>query len=623
MAAFRAALRRIPDAALWLLPAAFLIWLYREAFHMWFMADDFAWLSLPHLAAIHHDLLQELFAPAAQGTIRPWSERGFFILLVSLFGIEHVPFRIAAFATVAADALLIAWIVKRLTHSRLASLLGPFLWIANSALVRSLTWSSAYNEVMCPLFLLSALALLIRYIETGRRLFWWMQVAVFVLGFGALEINIVYPAIAAAWVILIQKADRRLLRDLAPLAALSAAYFALHRWLAPLPASGPYAFHFDSRIFTTLGLYSRIVVLPGSAVPLGLNRWVARLVLGASSVSLLACAVFAWRRRRCLFFGIAWFLITLAPLLPLADHVMPYYLTIPSIGVAIFAAGGAAELARNSSGKQILAISLVLLWLLPVSQATAREVHWWREKADQVRTLVLGVQEVRRTHPGEPIAVAGMDSELFNLSFANLAFRRLGIPDVYLTPDTVLTGTDDDPRHFVLEPDVFHYAVTHDEVVVYSFESDHLRNITEGSRRQQSSRHVDRLPNRVDIGNSLYSWLLGPEWLPSDSGVRWMPAKATLRLGVPAGAKRLVLEGQCPSTQLSAAPRTLMVLVDGKTVSDTRIYDSERIFHRLIPIPADMLAGKNSVEIGIQVDPVDRIDGQDYGLLFGNVELIR
>src|SRR5690348_6671201 len=110
MAAVRAALRRVPDAALWLLPVAFLVWLYREAFHMWFMADDFAWLSLLHLVAIRHDLLHELFAPAAQGTIRPWSERGFFLLLESRFGLNPVPFRIVAFATAAADALLIAWI---------------------------------------------------------------------------------------------------------------------------------------------------------------------------------------------------------------------------------------------------------------------------------------------------------------------------------------------------------------------------------------------------------------------------------------------------------------------------------------------------------------------------------
>jgi hypothetical protein len=622
MVGLRAALRRVPDAVLWLLPVLFLFWVYREAFHTWFLADDFAWLGLTHLIASPRDLLHELFAPAAQGTIRPWSERGFFILLESIFGLNHIPFRIVAFATASADALLIAWTVKKLTQSRAASVLAPLLWITNTALVRPLTWSSAYNELMCPLFLLSALALLIRYIETGRRAFWWAQLVVFILGFGALEINIVYPAIAAAWIILVQKTNRRLLRDLAPLAALSAAYFALHRWLAPLPTSGPYALHFDSRIFTTLRFYCEWVVVPEPAIRMGMSLLLARSILAVSAAALVACAVVAWRRRRSFFFGIAWFAITLAPLLPLADHRISYYLTIPSIGIAMFAAAGAAEFARNSSAQRTLAAAVILLWVLPVIRVTSREAHWWRAQSENVRTLVLGVQAARHAHSGKPIALQGVAADLFNLSFANLAFDALGIPDVYLTPDTSLTGTISDPSPFVLDPDIFNHAITHDEVVVYSLKSDHLRNITEGSRREQSNRHVDRLPSRVDVGNTLYSWLLGPEWLPVESGIRWMPAKATLRLGVPDGARQLELEGRCPSAQLSAVPRTLMVLVDGKVVSHTRIYDSERIFRRLIPLPADMMAGKNSVEIGIQVDPVDRIDGQDYGLVFGTVELI-
>jgi len=622
MADLRAALRRVPDAALWLLPVLFLLWLYREGFHTWFLADDFAWLSLTHLIASRHDLLHELFAPAAQGTIRPWSERGFFIVLESVFGLKPVPFRIVAFATAAADVLLIAWTVKYLTQSRVASVLAPILWIANTALVRPLTWSSAYNELMCPLFLLSALALLIRYIETGRRVFWWTQVAVFVLGFGALEINIVYPAIAAAWVILVHKPDRRLLRDLAPLGALSAAYFALHRWLAPLPASGPYALHFDSRIFTTLRLYCGWVAVPEPAIRMGMRPSVAALIEMVTAAALAACAVLAWRRCRSFFFGIAWFAITLAPLLPLADHRTSYYLTIPSIGIAMFAAAGAAKFASNSPVQRSLAAAVILLWLLPVLRVTVRETRWWRAQSDNVRTLVVGVQEARQAHPGKPIAVQGVTADLFDFSFGAPVFEFLELPDVYLTPETVLTGTRTSPAHYVPDTDVFHHAITHNEVVVYSFESDHLRDITEGYRRQESGRHVDRLPSRVDVGNTLYSWLLGPEWLPVEFGIRWMPGKATLRLGVPAGAKWLELEGRCPSAQLSAAPRTLMVLIDGKVVSNTRIYDSERSFRRLIQIPADMLAGSD-VEIGIQVDPVDRISGQDYGLVFGTVELGR
>jgi hypothetical protein len=617
----REALRRVPDAALWLLPLVLLFWLYREAFDTWFVADDFAWLSLPRLVRQHHDLLHELFAPMAQGTIRPWSERGFFLLLETLFGLDQLPFRIVAFATAAADVLLIAWTARRLTASRLAGALAPVLWIANTALVRPITWSSAYNELMCPLFLLSALALFIRYVETGRAVFWWAQFAVFVLGFGALEINVVYPAIAAAWIVLVRK-KLRVLRAVVPLAAVSAAYFALHRWLAPIPSSGPYAVHLDFSIVKTLALYCRWLVVPEPVSRFGAGPFVKGLVLAISAAGLVACAVYAWKERREFLFGVAWFAITLAPLLPLADHRTPYYIAIPSIGIALFAAACAAEFARRSAPQRILTAAVLIFWLSFVSRITAAEVHWWRTQSENVRTLVLGVDAARHTHPGQAIAIQGVTATLFDLSFTDSVFARLAIPDVYLTPETVLTGTRSSAADYVLDPVVMAHGITHGEVVVYSLESDHLRNITEGYRRQLSGRPVDRLPSHIDVGNILYSWLLGPEWLPVESGIRWMPGKATLRMGVPAGAKRLELEGRCPSSQLSAVPRTLMVLVDGILASNTRIYDSERTFHRLIPLPADMLADKDAVEIEIRVSPVDRIDGQDYGLVFGKVALV-
>ncbi len=194
-------IQRAVKAAFWLLPVLALFWLYHDGLSTWFFLDDFAWLSLAHLVQVRHDLLHELFTPMAQGTIRPWSERGFFIVLRTLFGLDSLPFHLVVFATAAVNVLLIAWITLRATGSRIAGFLAPILWAANTALVLPMVWSSAYNEVMCTLFLLAALALFIRYIETERQVFWWAQLAVFILGFGALEINVVYPALAAAWLL--------------------------------------------------------------------------------------------------------------------------------------------------------------------------------------------------------------------------------------------------------------------------------------------------------------------------------------------------------------------------------------------------------------------------------------
>ncbi|HVW86751.1 MAG TPA: hypothetical protein VHB50_18830, partial [Bryobacteraceae bacterium] len=179
--------KRAAEALWWVLPIVFLFWLYRDGLKCWFIADDFAWLGL--LRQVHgwRDLVRELFEPAAQGTIRPWSERGFFLLFEALFGLDALPFRLMAFLTMAADLILLTWVMRRITHSRLAALVACIAWTANAALMVAMTWSSALNEALCACFLLAALALFIRYTETGERRFWWWQLGVFVLGFGALE----------------------------------------------------------------------------------------------------------------------------------------------------------------------------------------------------------------------------------------------------------------------------------------------------------------------------------------------------------------------------------------------------------------------------------------------------
>src|SRR5258708_19239899 len=73
------------------------------------------------------------------------------------------------------------------------------LWPANTALITVMTWSSVYNQALCGFFLLLAFYFLLRYIKTGEKRFNRAQWIVFLLGFGALELNVVYPALAAAY----------------------------------------------------------------------------------------------------------------------------------------------------------------------------------------------------------------------------------------------------------------------------------------------------------------------------------------------------------------------------------------------------------------------------------------
>jgi hypothetical protein len=627
---------------LWLLPVVFLFWLYADGLKTWFVADDFAWLGLIRNVGTTRELLGALFSPAAQGTIRPWSERGFFLLFESLFGLDSLPFRICVFVTAAADLALVNWVTRRITGSSIAGFLAAILWTANAALVTVMAWSSAYNEVLCPLFLLSALALFMRYAETGRSSFWWWQLVVFTLGFGALEVNVVYPALAAAYVLFVAKESnrRKLLFSLIPLFCISIVYFLIHRALAPLPTRGPYAVHLDSRIFPTLALYWK-----WSMLPTGWNTLGHSARTGGAFVWLLTVALAAFfivqvtKSRHLVCFFAAWFLITLAPMIPLPDHRTDYYLTIPLIGLAMLGGDACAQASRiNVRAKwmwravALIVLAVYLRAMVPVDRVLIR---WWLDRTKPVRALVLGVRAAHETHPGKSIVLDGIGSLLYDDSFGNSAFYPLGFTNVYLVPqerDTLrdVVNSARLPAQ-VIDPASLWRGITHDQVVIYSFLGDHLRNVTKDWARLDSGGHLssnpalDLAPRRVDAGNPLLEYLLGSGWYPAEpSGFRWMSQRATVRLGGPEVANdKLLLEGYCTAAQLLAGPLHLIVSVDGVALQGVRLDGTETQFRRLLDVPASVV-GRAGVEVSIAVDRVfHETGGRELGLVFGTIAFER
>jgi hypothetical protein len=617
--------------ALWVLPVLFFVWVDFDGLRTWFAADDFAWLGLlRQIQSGGESIRHALFAPAAQGTIRPWSERGFFLLFESLFGLDSLPFRIWVFLTMAANMSLVAWLTRRLTRSPIAGFFAAILWTANSALSPIVSWTSAYNEVLCAFFLLSAVSLFVRYTETGRTLFWWCQLVVFTLGFGALEINVVYPALAAAWVLFVAPSSKRraLLLSLVPPFCISVAYFLVHRAVAPLPKDGVYAVVLDGRILRTLEIYFKWCFVSPSWTKLGRSTRSSHIVFFLLAVPF---AIFVIRQltksRHAIVFCLAWFAITLAPMLPIPDHRTDYYVAIPLIGLAM--AGGWAfsqAVAAPLPWRAAAAVPLVL-YLGGMIPAARQASGWWLFRTSQARTLVLGVEAAHRAHPDKTVVLEAIPDNLYDDVVADSGFFPIGVDRVYLTKDTAdnlhpQDGIDRLPD-FVLSGEAMRNAITHEQVVIYSVVGDHLRNVTEAWERANFSRLlIDQgaVPRRVEVANPLLTYLLGPEWLPLESDFRWMPGRATVRLGGPQStADALLLEGYCPEQQLSAGPLHLSVTVDGIPLQGTQIAKPESRFRRIFPVPPS-LVGRNAVEISISVDRTFRDSaGRDLGLVFGTI----
>jgi len=614
---------RARSAAWWVAPPLLCLILYWPGLTAWFRADDFAWLGAGLYNRNAHDLLISIFGPRAQGTIRPLSERIFFMLGFRVFGLDALPFRIAVFVTHFANLALAASIGRRLTGSAAAGLCAAVLWLANSSNTLPLGWTSVYNQVLCGFFLLLAFHFLLRYAETGQRSYYWWQWAAFLAGFGAHELNLVYPAIAAAYTLL---SKPRFFRATLPLFAVSGVYVAVHEAAAPGPKTGGYAMHFTGSMLRTLGNYWTWSVGPTFLYsPLVLPKWVLPAGVGLVSAGLL-CFV-AWklsRGWRLASFFLAWHVILLAPVLPLRDHQTEYYVFLPALGLAWMGGWALAEAWRAGAGARFASIALAAVYAamaLPAALATSR---WSHDISIRVRHLVEGVQAAHALHPRQAILLDGVDSELFWNGVLDRPFRLFGLDEVYLAPGSerrIESHPDlGDIAGYILPSGVVASGLARDEIAVYDVRGPRLRNITS---IYAAIPRDNRPPLRVDAASLLAQYLLGPEWYPSDGDHRWMPRRATLRIGAPgAPGHKLYLSGDCPDEQLREGPLDVTVSVDGSTLTAASIHPGENAFHLAFPLP-DQVAGKAEMQVAIEVSRVIRpaSDPRDLGLVFGVIEV--
>ena len=615
------AARRVGASLYWITPPILCLTLYWYGIKTWFHADDFAWLNHASEVYTFRDFLHSMFAPEAQGTIRPWSERGFFMLFYSLFGLNALPFRICAFLTQFANLALIMAITRRISGSRAAGFLAALLWMANTSLAEVMAWSSAYNQALCAFFLLSAFYFLLRWMETGRRRDWVLQWVMFLLGFGALELNVVYPALAAGFTFLC--ARKHFLRTL-PLFIPSVLFVVLHRMVAP-PASGVYAMHFDLSMLTTLQVYwGWMLGASWLATIIPLSRWLVAAYNLTLTVAILGVVVWNARRRNwLLLFLLLWFAALIAPMLPLRDHLTEYYHFLPSIGVAMLGACALVAAWRGAVWSKALAAALAAMYLTVSLPAARMSTRWYYDRAREVRKVVLGVARAHELHPNKVILLEGVDDQTFWKGFVDHSFRLVGAQNVYLTPGAqkLIKPHPElgDPAEFVLPEGAAWWALEHDAAVVYNVREPRLRNITSLYRASMPEAWRSMYPARVDVANPAMVYLLGPGWYNIDINHRWMPRRATVTLAAPqtAGAS-LHLSG---STASGDAPARITVTADGVTLPGRSLAPGEG-FHIALPLPPAP-ESKVSMEVTIEVDRVLTLpgDARQFGLAFGVIEV--
>ena len=589
-----------------LVAMAFCVWFYSFSLRAWFQEDDFAWLGLRLGVHSPGDLLHALFAPMAQGTIRPISERAFFMLFSWCFGLNAVPYRLAVLGTQLCSVALLCSIARRLTGSQWAAVAAPILWIVNIGLAKPMTWTSAYNEVLCAFSMLLSFWLLLRYIEKGDSRFNRWQWVSFLVGFGILEINVMYPALAILYTALFA---RRFLTAACWMVVPSLAFAGIHGAVRVGPQrTAIYDLHFDAASsLETFAQYWRLALGGGS-------------ILALTAVVVVFVAFQAKRGNRLPLFCCGWFVLVLAPFLPVRDHVTDYYLAVPSIGLALLGASAVAA-ALGSSSLYLKAGVTVAFGLYVLNSAPlTRHAHQRIYAASQpVKRLVRGVEGASKRNPGQLLLLDGVDDATFWNGVYGHPFRLLGIDNVFLTPHTVdrihpypeLGNVAD----YILPEAETAAALAQNRARVLAVEDGNTRDVTSLYMAMITGQTA---PKRLLVAHPVMATLLGPTWYPPEGDMRWMPQSATVHLGgADQGERALLIEAAC-----AKAPVIVRLTVNGVNLPQAVMDDCQGLKALRFELPLVPL--HTGLEVTITVDRTVRVppDQRDLGLAVRSIALV-
>jgi hypothetical protein len=159
--------------------------------------------------------------------------------------------------------------------------------------------------------------------------------------------------------------------------------------------------------------------------------------------------------------------------------------------------------------------------------------------------------------------------------------------------------------------------------VVYTPDAGRMRAVTLSYFVEARRRWNPEEPRRVEVGQPAFARQLGPSWYSLESGHRWMPRRATVRLGGPRTAtEKLLVSGYCPAAQVAGRPLRVSVGVDGAVLEVLQLSKGDAPFHLVLKLPPELI-GKQRVEVFVEVDHTftDPPDQRELGLSFGTFEI--
>jgi hypothetical protein len=314
--------------------AALALWVQRRALGAYFSPDDL----------VHFERIRGLLP----NPVTPWrllSNQAYMSAALARFGADPVPYHLVNWLLHGLNVVLVYAATRALGAGRAAAVAAAGLFGASRLFMAALFQAVGFGELMALTATLAALGLAARRGAAAG----WAASAAFAVALLSKETVAFAPA---AVLLCGAGAEARPPRrgPVLLLLALGAGYFA---YLTASNASrigaggDAYQASLGPELFHNLMTYAAWAVdlrnpIPDVRTAIDPGAWRVGLwvILGWAAVAALT-----FRRTRLPALGLAWFLFTLMPVLPLAHHTFAYYLYVPFAGLALAVGGTLATLA--------------------------------------------------------------------------------------------------------------------------------------------------------------------------------------------------------------------------------------------------------------------------------------
>ncbi|KKQ97154.1 hypothetical protein A3E15_03275 [Candidatus Woesebacteria bacterium RIFCSPHIGHO2_12_FULL_42_9] len=385
--------------------------LYFPSLFTFYTHDDFFLLKISQAGSLKEFLnfFNLTQGPDGLGMYRPLTTQVFYFLAWKLFNFYPLGLHIISFIVFFA----VTYLTYRLTKMLLSNfeprttdkipLIAAFLYATSASHFGHLYYLATFQELGMTLFFILSVLFFIEFLEKSDKKHLVFSIMTFILSLLSKETAVVLPMIFIPiyWLMKKQKKNKlklgELLTSLIPFLLILAVYLYMRVSYYGFATGDSYLWDFSiRRLFNTFGWYGlwafnlpeMLVDFVGPGLKFNPNLFkfwskeiIPIFILFSGAVIILLYKVFRniknlFTKRNLLnlfIFCIAWFFVTLLPVLFLPLHKFTFYLTLPLIGIVII-----ISYLLTAKRQYFVASLFMIIWLILsfMTIGLTKKTHW-------------------------------------------------------------------------------------------------------------------------------------------------------------------------------------------------------------------------------------------------------